>query len=126
MSEAPDAVPGVNRPNIAPLDIIRAVVLIVALASLALWGFAMWEFPWNLVLGIGAPLIVLLIWALFLSPRPVLRLHPFIRAVVELLIYAGVTLAWWSMEQAWIGIAFAVVAIATGLVAGRRSISGRA
>jgi len=126
MSEAPDAVPGVNRPNIAPLDIIRAVVLIVALASLALWGFAMWEFPWNLVLGIGAPLIVLLIWALFLSPRPVLRLHPFIRAVVELLIYAGVTLAWWSMEQAWIGIAFAVVAVATGLVAGRRSFSGRA
>ena len=85
MSEAPDAVPGVNRPNITPLDIIRAIVLVVALASLALWGFAMWVFPWNLIFGIGAPLIVLLMWALFLSPRPVLRLHPFIRAVVELL-----------------------------------------
>lgn len=122
MSEAPGTVPGVNRPNITPLDIIRAVVLVVALASLVLWGFAMWEFPWNLVLGIGAPLIVLLVWALFLSPRPVLRLHPFIRAVVELLIYAGVTLVWWSMDQAWIGLAFAVVAVAAGLFAGRRSL----
>lgn len=122
MSEAPDAVPGVNRPNLTPLDIIRAIVLIAALASLALWGFAMWEFPWNLVLGIGAPVIVLLLWALFLSPRPVLRLHPFIRAAVELLIYAGVTLAWWSMGQAWAGIAFAVVAVAAGLFAGRRNL----
>ncbi|MGO1921270.1 MAG: YrdB family protein [Microbacterium sp.] len=122
MSEAPDAVPGVNRPNITPLDIIRAIVLVVALASLALWGFAMWVFPWNLIFGIGAPLIVLLVWALFLSPRPVLRLHPFIRAVVELLIYAGVTLAWWSMDQAWIGLAFAVVAVTAGLFAGQRNL----
>lgn len=122
MSEASDAVPGVNRPNITPLDIVRAIVLIAALASLALWGFAMWEFPWNLVFGLGAPLIVLLVWALFLSPRPVLRLHPFIRAVVELFIYAGVTLAWWSMDQAWAGIAFAVVAVASGLFAGRREL----
>lgn len=82
----------------------------------------MWVFPWNLIFGIGAPLIVLLMWALFLSPRPVLRLHPFIRAVVELLIYAGVTLAWWSMDQAWIGLAFAVVAVAAGLFAGRRNL----
>ncbi|MEW1961157.1 YrdB family protein [Microbacterium sp. NPDC077644] len=122
MSEATDAVPGVNRPNITPLDIIRAVVLVAGLASLALWGFAMWEFPWNLVLGIGTPLVVLVVWALFLSPRPVLRLHPFIRAAVELIIYAGVTLAWWSMGQAWAGVAFAVVAVAAGLFAGRRSL----
>ncbi|WP_298037060.1 YrdB family protein [uncultured Microbacterium sp.] len=122
MSEAPDATPGVIRPTITPLDIIRVVVLIAAIASLALWGFALWALPWNLVLGIGAPLLVLLVWALFLSPRPVLRVHPFVRAAVELLIYAGVTLAWWSMEQAWIGLGFAVVAVAAGLIAGRRAL----
>lgn len=122
MSEATDAVPGVTRPNIAPLDIIRAVILVAAIASLALWGFAMWTFPWNLVLGIGTPLLVLLVWALFLAPRPVLRLHPFVRAVVELLIYAGVTLAWWSMDQAWVGLGFALVAVTAGLFAGRRTL----
>lgn len=122
MPEAPDAVPGVNRPNLVPLDIIRAIILVAAIASLALWGFAMWTFPWNLVLGIGAPLIVLLVWALFLSPRPMLRLHPFVRAAVELLIYAGVTLAWWSMDQAWVGLGFALVAVTAGLFAGRRNL----
>lgn len=122
MSEASDTVPGVNRPNVTPLDIIRVVVLVTAIASLALWGFVMWTFPWNIVLGIGAPAIVLLIWALLLSPRPVLTVHPFVRAAVELLVYVGVTLAWWSMDQAWVGLGFAVVAVTAGLFAGRRNL----
>lgn len=122
MPEAPETAPGVSRPNITPLDIVRAVVLIAAVASLALWGFASWAFPWNIVAGIGAPVIVLLIWAVFLSPRPMLQLHPFLRAIVELLVYVGVTIAWWSMGQAWIGLGFAVVAVTVGLFAGRRAL----
>lgn len=115
--------PGVERPVITPLDIVRVIVLVAAIASLALWGFATWPLPWNVILGIGAPVIVLLIWALFLSPRPVLQLHPFLRAAVELLIYAGVSIAWWSMNEWLIGTVFAVVAITAGLFAGRRSLA---
>lgn len=115
--------PGVTRPRITPLDIVRTLVLVVALATLCLWGFGSWTMPWNIVIGIGAPLVVLLVWALFLSPRPVLHLHPFLRALVELLIYVGVTLAWWSMGSVWAGIAFAVVAVTSGLLAGRRALA---
>ena len=116
-------VPGVDRPVVSALDIVRVIVLVLAMASLALWGFAAWTLPWNVIFGIGAPLIVLLVWALFLSPRPVLHLHPFLRAAVELLIYAGVTVAWWSMGQGLIGSAFAIVAIGAGLAAGRRTLA---
>ncbi|MFF3028849.1 YrdB family protein [Microbacterium sp. NPDC057944] len=116
-------VPGVDRPNITALDVVRAIVLVVAVGTLALWGFATWPLPWNVVLGIGAPVIVILVWALFLSPKPVLRLHPFLRAAVELLIYVGVTIAWWLMYQPLVGIAFGVVAVGAGLVSGRRSLS---
>lgn len=122
MSDSP-AESAVTRPKLTPLDIVRVIVLLVALASLALWGFGAWPLPWNIVAGIGTPIVVLIVWALFLSPRPVLRLHPFLRAAVELLIYASVTVAWWSMGQAWAGIAFAVVAVASGVVAGRRSLA---
>lgn len=115
--------PGVDRPNITPLDIVRSIVLVISVGTLALWGFATWPLPWNVVLGIGAPLVVLLVWALFLSPRPMLRLHPFLRAAVELLIYVGVTIAWWLMDQPVVGIAFAIVAIGAGLVSGRRRIA---
>lgn len=123
MSHESVAAPDANHPAISPLEIVRVLVLLVALATLALWGFGSWAMPWNIVIGIGAPVVLLLVWALFLSPRPVLHLHPFLRAAVELLIYAGVTLAWWSMGQAGIGIAFAVVAVATGVIAGRRALA---
>lgn len=123
MPDESSTVPGVERPNITPLDIVRAVVLVTAIGTLALWGFASWPLPWNIVLGIGAPLVVLLVWALFLSPKPVLSLHPFLRAAVELLIYVGVTIAWWLMDQPLIGIAFAVVAVGAGVVSGRRHLS---
>ncbi|MFJ2550755.1 YrdB family protein [Microbacterium sp. NPDC087591] len=116
-------VPGVERPVITVLDVVRAIVLVLAIASLALWGFATWSLPWNIILGIGTPVVVLLVWALFLSPRPVLRVHPFLRAAVELLIYVGVTIAWWSMDQALIGTAFGLVAIAAGVISGRRALS---
>ncbi|MFJ2368883.1 YrdB family protein [Microbacterium sp. NPDC087665] len=122
MSQDSVSVPGVQRPVITVLDVIRTVVLIAAVASLSLWGFATWSLPWNIVVGIGAPVVVILVWALFLSPRPVLRVHPFLRAAVELLIYVGVTIAWWSMDQALIGSAFALVAIVTGLISGRRAL----
>ncbi|MBT2485151.1 MULTISPECIES: YrdB family protein [unclassified Microbacterium] len=117
------AVPGVDRPVVTVLDIVRAVVLVVAVASLALWGFATWSLPWNVIVGVGAPVIVILLWAVFLSPRPMLRVHPFLRAVVELFIYVGVTVAWWSMGQALIGSAFALVAIVAGVLSGRRALS---
>ncbi|WP_435743319.1 YrdB family protein [Microbacterium sp. PMB16] len=116
-------VPGVARPVITVLDIVRVVVLVVAVASLALWGFASSTLPWNVILGIGAPIVVILLWAVFLSPRPVLRVHPFLRAVVELFIYVGVTIAWWSMGQALIGSAFALVAIVAGVLSGRRALA---
>ncbi|MFS0893027.1 YrdB family protein [Microbacterium sp. 179-I 3D3 NHS] len=123
MPQDPAPVPGVDRPIVTALDVVRVIVLIAAVASLALWGFAGWPFPWNIVAGIGAPVVLLLVWALFLSPRPVLRVHPFLRAAVELLIYVGVTIAWWSMGQALIGTAFALVAVVTGVLSGRRALS---
>ncbi|MDQ0726198.1 YrdB family protein [Microbacterium sp. W4I20] len=123
MSQDSAPVPGVARPVITVLDIVRVVVLVVAVASLVLWGFASSTLPWNLILGIGVPIVVILLWAVFLSPRPVLSVHPFLRAVVELFIYVGVTIAWWSMGQALIGSAFALVAIVAGVLSGRRALA---
>ncbi|MBP3977708.1 YrdB family protein [Microbacterium sp. BLY] len=123
MTPDPAPVAGVERPALSALDIVRVVVLIAAIGSLALWGFASWDLPWSIVIGIGAPVVALLLWALFLSPRPVLRVHPFLRAIVELFIYVGVTIAWWSMGQALIGTAFALVAVVAGVLSGRRALA---
>ena len=35
-----------------------------AFGTLAVWGFTAWPFPWNIAVGIGAPVIAILLWAL--------------------------------------------------------------
>lgn len=103
-----------------PIDIIRVLVLVAAMFSLGFWGFVAFTLPWSVVVGVGAPLLTLLVWALFVSPSAVVPTHPFVQAVIELFIYVAVTAAWWSLEQTWIGIGFALVAVAAGLAAGLR------
>ncbi|WP_214466155.1 YrdB family protein [Microbacterium flavescens] len=114
-----EPVPGTRAP-LSAIDILALLCQLFAFATLAIWGFASWPFPWNIVAGIGAPLLAIVVWALFVSPRAVFAVHPFVRALVELLVYASATIAWWSMDQAWIGLGFGVVAVTIGVIAGRR------
>lgn len=104
------------------IDLVAFLCELFAFVTLTVWGFTAWPLPWNIVVGIGAPLVAVLLWALFVSPRAVVRVHPFVRAFVELVVYASATIVWWAAGQAWIGIAFAVVAVSVGLVAGRRRL----
>ena len=111
--------PGTQAP-LSGIDILAFLCELFAFASLAIWGFLFWAFPWNIVFGIGAPLLAILVWALFVSPRAVFGVHPFVRALVELLVYASATMAWWSMGQPWIGLVYGIVAVTIGVIAGRR------
>ncbi|SDG41506.1 YrdB family protein [Microbacterium sp. 77mftsu3.1] len=109
--------------RLSALDLLSFLCILFAVASLAIWGFTAWDLPWNIVFGIAAPLATLIVWGLFASPRAVIRVHPFVRGLVELLIYLSATIAWWSAGQAWIGLGFAVVAVVVGVLAGRRRLS---
>lgn len=102
------------------IDILAFLCGLFAFATLAFWGFAAWPLPWNILAGIAAPAIAILLWALFVTPRAVLAVHPFVRAVVELLVYVSATIAWWSIGQTWIGLGFAIVAVTVGVISGRR------
>ena len=114
-----EPVPGTRAP-LSAIDILAFLCGLLAFASLAIWGFVFWPFPWNIVVGIAAPVVAILVWALFVSPRAVLAVHPFVRALVELLVFVSATMAWWSMGAPWIGLGFAIVAVTVGVIAGRR------
>jgi hypothetical protein len=113
---------GMTRP-LSAVDVVAFLCEIFAFVVLAVWGFVLWPFPWNLVVGIGAPVLAILLWALFVSPRAVLAVHPFVRGFVELVVYASATAALWSMGLAWVGLGFAVVAVTVGLITGRRRLA---
>jgi hypothetical protein len=120
---SPDQFPAGTRAPLTALDLLAFACEIVAFAALAVWGFAMWPFPWNIVAGIGAPVLAIVVWALFVSPRAVLAVHPFVRALVELLVYLSATIALWSMGLAWVGLGFGIVAVTVGVFAGRRRLA---
>jgi hypothetical protein len=104
-------------------DVVRFLVEIAAVVSLGIWGFVMWAFPLNLVVGIGAPVVAILLWALFRSPKAMIRIDPFGRALVEIVVMAGATFAWWDMGQPIVAIIFAAVATVSGVINGRREFS---
>ncbi|HEU0257385.1 MAG TPA: DUF2568 domain-containing protein [Microbacteriaceae bacterium] len=94
-----------------------------AFASLAAWGLATKTAPWNLVAGIAAPAAAVLVWALFLSPRAVIRVDPFGRAVAEIAVTAAAALAWWSLGNPAVALVFAAAAVAVGVMRGRRELA---
>ncbi|QHC71054.1 DUF2568 domain-containing protein [Rathayibacter sp. VKM Ac-2801] len=122
---------GVNRAGadaagtdirIGPNAILRFLLELVALATFALWGLASWDLPWSIVLGIGAPVVAALIWALFLSPRAVLAIDVYGRSLIELLVMGAAALAWLDLGQPVVAIVFGVLAVVSGVIAGRRSL----
>ncbi|UGB35912.1 YrdB family protein [Microbacterium sp. cx-55] len=117
---AANELPAGTRRPLSAVEVLSFVCEIVAFIVLAVWGFVFWVFPWNIVAGIGTPVAAILLWALFVSPRAVFSVHPFVRAIVELLVYAGATAAFWAMGLTWVGVVYAVIAITVGAIAGRR------
>lgn len=124
MPDKPDNTPATTEPGTVPritgIDILAFLCELFAFASLAIWGFVSWPLPWNIVFGIATPAVAIVVWALFVSPRAVFAVHPFVRAVVELLVYVSATIAWWSLGATWVGLIFGVVAVTVGVIAGRR------
>jgi hypothetical protein len=104
-------------------DVLRLVLELFAIVTLAIWGFAVWPLPWNIVVGIGAPAVAILLWALFRSPKAVLHVDPFVKALVELVVMGSAAFAWWGLGQPIVAIVFAVVATASGVVNGRREFA---
>ena len=112
-----------TRAALTVIDVVVFLCELFAIVSLALWGFTSWQLPWNIVVGVGAPVAAILLWALFVSPRAVFAVHPFVRAIVELLVYVSATAAWWMMGNAVIGLVFGAIAVTVGLISGRRRLS---
>ncbi len=105
------------------VDVVRWLVELFAIVVLAIWGFTEFEFPWPaFAFGLGAPLLALLVWALFLSPRAVFGVDQFGKALVEIVIFSSAALAMLFMGWPWwSALALVVVATAAGIIAGRRA-----
>ncbi|PPH24935.1 YrdB family protein [Rathayibacter toxicus] len=108
--------------TIRPNDIVRFVLELFALTSFTIWGFTCWDVPLNIGFGIGAPLVAALVWALFVSPRAVLTVEIYARSLIELLMMGAAALTWLQRNQPFVALVFGIVAVVSGLIAGRRAL----
>lgn len=109
--------------KIGPNDILRFVLELFAVVSLGIWGFVVWPLPWNIVVGLCAPILAVLLWALFRSPKAVLHVDPFVKAVVEIVVMGATAFAWLGLGQPIVAAVFAGVATVSGVINGRREFS---
>ncbi|SDY42866.1 MULTISPECIES: YrdB family protein [Herbiconiux] len=111
--EPPDSRLGVN-------DFVRFLLELFAFFTFAFWGFVAWPFPWNVAFGVATPLFAIVVWALFRSPKAVIRIDPFGKALVEIVIMGSAALAWLMLGQPIIAVVFGVLAVISGVIAGRK------
>jgi hypothetical protein len=112
-----------TQPQIGLWDVLRFVIELFAFVSLAVWGFIAWPFPWNIVVGIAAPALAIVLWALFRSPKAVVRIDTFGKAIVEIIVMTAAAFAWWDLGQPVVAVVFALVALLSGIMTGRKELA---
>lgn len=97
---------------------VRGLAHLVIVVSVAIWAFVDWTQPWpGLLTGFGFTILAVLIWALFLSPRPVLHTDRFGQSLIELLFIGGGVGAMLAVGVPWIlPVVFGVAAAIVGYV----------
>ena len=94
------------------IQLLRAICHLGTVLIITFWALNAWPLPFpGLLAGAGALVLTVVIWALFLSPKPVLRTDRFGQALIELLLSAGAVGAMLSLGANW------VVATVLGLIA---------
>jgi Protein of unknown function (DUF2568) len=85
---------------------------ICMLAAFAVWGFqASLETVVKIILGVGVPLLAVVIWGIFLAPRSARRFTGLTLHLAELLIFGLAALALAAAGHPDLAIIFAVVAV---------------
>ncbi|CAN5438266.1 YrdB family protein [soil metagenome] len=102
----------------------RFILELVVLAALAVWGFSVsGELLVQLALGIGAPAVVIAVWATFVAPRAERRLEDPARLILEVVVFGSGVLALIAAGHVVPGILLAVataISLALMIVWGQR------
>lgn len=100
---------------------VRSVWHLLAVIAVTVWGFTAWALPMpGIAFGAGALIVSVLLWALFLSPKPALRgVDRFAQSMIELLLLAAAVAALIDMGTPWIIAAvFGIIGAVLGFFSG--------
>ena len=95
---------------VTPNDVLRFFLELAALASLAYWGFSEFGGVEQWVIGLGAPLLVAVVWGRFMSPK---ASHPTVdpvRVLIEFAVFGSGVAALVAAGATVLAVIFAVLA----------------
>ena len=80
------------------------------LAAFAVWGFSTGSgLSIQLLMGIGAPVLVAVLWGLFMAPKAYRPLQPPLHQIAELIIFGLAFVALYAAGQPTLTLIFAIV-----------------
>jgi hypothetical protein len=89
----------------------RFLLEIVVLVALFLWGMSVSDqLMFQAILGLGAPAIVIVVWALFVAPKASRRLPDPQRLAVEVVVFGAGVLAFLAAGQILLAVLLAAAA----------------
>ncbi len=106
----------------AIMQVVRALFQLATIVIITVWGFVSWPLPFpGIISGVGFLVLTVVIWALFLSPKPMLRTDRFGQALVELLLLAAAVAALLFLGVFWVWpVLFGVAGAVIGYLASAR------
>ena len=88
------------------------ILELCALAALAYWGFSTGNgLLLQIVLGIGAPLLMIVVWGILLAPMSTRRLRPPIRQILTLVVFGAAALALVNSGHPTLALIFALTVV---------------
>jgi hypothetical protein len=91
--------------------VFRFILELVVLVALFLWGVSVsGELIIQVVLGLGAPAVVIVAWGLFVSPRASRRLPDPQRLAVEIVVFGAAALAFLAVGEPILAVLLAAAA----------------
>lgn len=99
---------------------MRSLWHLIAVLTVTTWGFMSWTLPLpGVAFGLGALVFSVLLWALFLSPKPMLTADRFAQSMIELLLLAGAVAAAIQLGIPWpAAAAYGLIGAVLGFIAG--------
>jgi hypothetical protein len=94
--------------------VLRFALELGALVAVAYWGFTTQEGIWRWVAGLGAPVVVIAVWWLFIAPKRRLETPGPLRFGIELGVWATASVALAAAGRTALAVGFAAVAVVSG------------
>lgn len=91
---------------------VRFLLELCVLAAVGYWGFKTGS-GWflRILLGIGAPLLIAVIWGIFGAPKANMQLHGFMLLALEIIVFGSGVAALYATKNYPLAWGFAVIVI---------------